>query len=54
VAPGDAAGLADAVIALLRDAPRRAAMAAAGPRRHAERFGLDRMIAATAAVYDEL
>jgi glycosyltransferase involved in cell wall biosynthesis len=54
VPPGDAAGLADAVIALLRDAPRRTAMGEAGRRRHAERFGLERMVAATAAVYDDL
>lgn len=54
VAPGDAAGLAGAVVALLADPERRRAMAAAGRRRHAERFGLDRMVAATAAVYDEL
>ena len=54
VAPGDAAALAEAIVALLSDPARRAAMASAARARHAERFGLDRMLDATAAVYDEL
>jgi glycosyltransferase involved in cell wall biosynthesis len=54
VPPDDAPALAGAVIELLGDGPRRAAMGEAGRRRHAERFGLERMVAATAAVYDEI
>jgi polysaccharide biosynthesis protein PelF len=51
VPPSDPAALAAALVALLRDPARRAAMAAASRRRHAERFSLERMLAATAAVY---
>ena len=54
VSPGDPAGLAEAMIALLRDPERRAAMAAASRERHRERFGLERMVAETAAVYDHV
>jgi glycosyltransferase involved in cell wall biosynthesis len=54
VAPEDPAALAAAVVALLRDPARRAAMAAASRARHAERFGVERMVAATAALYDAL
>jgi glycosyltransferase involved in cell wall biosynthesis len=54
LAPGDPAALAEAVIALLRDPERRAAMGAASRARHAERFTVDRMVAATAALYDSL
>lgn len=54
VEPGDAGGLAEAIVALLADPERRAAMSVAGRARHAERFGLERMLDATAAVYDEL
>ena len=53
VPPADPAALADAVVALLGDPARRERMAAAGPVRHAAHFGLERMVAATAAVYDE-
>ena len=53
VPPRDAGALADAVIALLRDPERRARMAAASRARHAERFTVERMVAATAAVYEE-
>jgi glycosyltransferase involved in cell wall biosynthesis len=52
VPPGDPAALADAVVELLRDPARRAAMAAASRARHAERFTVERMVAETAAVYD--
>ncbi len=52
VPPGDASALADAVVALLRDPERRAAMAVASRARHAERFTVERMVAETAAVYD--
>jgi glycosyltransferase involved in cell wall biosynthesis len=51
VPPGDPVALADALIALLRDPERRTAMAAASRLRHAERFSLEQMVAATAAVY---
>jgi glycosyltransferase involved in cell wall biosynthesis len=51
VPPGDPGALADAVIALLRDPQRRAAMAAASRARHAERFTVERMVAETVAVY---
>jgi glycosyltransferase involved in cell wall biosynthesis len=54
VPPGDPGVLADAVIALLRDPDRRARMAVASRGRHAERFTVARMVAATAAVYDEV
>jgi glycosyltransferase involved in cell wall biosynthesis len=52
IPPRDPRALAAAVIALLRDPRRRAAMAAASRARHAERFTVERMVAATAAVYD--
>jgi glycosyltransferase involved in cell wall biosynthesis len=51
---GSPGQLADATVALLQDPAARRRMSAAAVRRHAERFGLDRMVAATAAVYDEL
>jgi glycosyltransferase involved in cell wall biosynthesis len=54
VPPGDPEALADAVIALLRDPGRRREMAAASRTRHAERFTVERMVAETAAVYDEV
>lgn len=52
VAPDDPEALAAAVCELLADAPRRRHMEAASRARHAERFGLDRMVARTAAVYE--
>src|SRR4051794_25970363 len=52
IAPRDPDALAAAVIELLRDPARRAAMSAASRVRHAERFTVDRMVAGTAAVYD--
>jgi glycosyltransferase involved in cell wall biosynthesis len=53
VAPVDPPALADAVVELLSDPARRERMAVAGRARHAEHFGLERMVAATAAVYAE-
>jgi len=54
VPPGDPDALADAVIALLDDPERRARLAAQSREVHAQRFTVDRMVAATAAVYDEV
>jgi glycosyltransferase involved in cell wall biosynthesis len=54
VPPNDPDALADAVIGLLDDPARRARLAAESRRVHAERFTIERMVAATAAVYDEL
>jgi glycosyltransferase involved in cell wall biosynthesis len=51
VPPGDAAALADALVALLGDAPRRAALGAAARRTVVERFSLDAMVEGTLAVY---
>jgi glycosyltransferase involved in cell wall biosynthesis len=53
VPPRDPRRLADAIVDLLGDAPRRKAMAAASRIRHANCFTVERMIAETAAVYDE-
>jgi glycosyltransferase involved in cell wall biosynthesis len=54
VDPDDAGQLADATVALLRDPLRRAGMAAAAVKRHARIFGLEQMIAATSALYEEV
>jgi glycosyltransferase involved in cell wall biosynthesis len=54
VPPRDPARLADAIVELLRDPARRAAMADASRARHAERFTVERMVAETAAVYDRV
>lgn len=54
VPPRDPAALAEAVIELLRDPQRRAAMSEASRLRHAERFTVERMVAGTAAVYDRV
>lgn len=51
VPPRDPGALAEAIISLLRDPERRAAMGEASLKRHGERFTVDRMVAATAAVY---
>jgi glycosyltransferase involved in cell wall biosynthesis len=52
VAPNDPVALADALVDLLSDPARRAAAASASRRRHAELFGVQRMVAETAAVYE--
>jgi glycosyltransferase involved in cell wall biosynthesis len=49
--PGDPDALAQSVLALLHDPDRRAAMAAASRRRHAEHFRVEEMARRTAAVY---
>jgi glycosyltransferase involved in cell wall biosynthesis len=54
VPPHDPAALAAATVALLRDPGRRSAMSRASVRRHAERFGVERMVAATARLYAEV
>jgi glycosyltransferase involved in cell wall biosynthesis len=54
VPPADPAALADAIVAVAGDPARRAAMGAAARARHDAHFGLERMVARTAAVYDEL
>jgi glycosyltransferase involved in cell wall biosynthesis len=54
VPPRDPAALAEAVIQLLRDPERRAAMSQASRLRHAQRFTVERMVADTAAVYDRV
>jgi glycosyltransferase involved in cell wall biosynthesis len=52
VPPGDAAALAQAVAGYLLDPDRRAAASVASRARHLAHFGLARMVAETAAVYD--
>jgi glycosyltransferase involved in cell wall biosynthesis len=54
VPPRDAGRLAEAIVALLRDPGRREEMAAASRARHAELFGVDRMVDRTAALYRRL
>lgn len=49
--PNDPDALAQSVLALLSDADRRAAMADASRRRHAEHFRVEEMARRTAAVY---
>ena len=53
VEPGDAVGLAEAVVSALGDPERAARWGQAGRRRAARLFGASRMAARTAAVYDE-
>lgn len=52
--PGDERTIAEAVIALLRDAPARRRMGEQGRARVRERFSLERMVAQTLAVYREV
>jgi glycosyltransferase involved in cell wall biosynthesis len=54
VEPRDPAALARAIIELLSDPARRAAMSAASRTRYAEHFTVERMVAGTAAVYDSV
>lgn len=51
VRPGDAAALADAIVALLRDPERRRQFGEAGQARVAETFGVDRLVEGTLAAY---
>lgn len=52
VPPSDPAALGRAIVDLLRDTERRRRMSQASPTRHAELFGLPRMVAETSAVYE--
>ncbi len=52
VPPREPEPLAEAIVALLRDPARRAAMCEASVARHAAQFTVERMVAGTAAVYD--
>ncbi len=54
VRPDDAPALASAVLALLQDAPRRAALGAAAHRTATAQFTLEQMIERTLAVYRRL
>jgi len=54
VPPRDPAALAGALVALLNDPERRAGMSVASRARHAERFGIEGMVAATARLYHEV
>ena len=54
VPPREPEALADAIIELLRDDARRAAMSSASRRRYAEHFTVERMVAGTAAVYESV
>src|SRR5262245_9055768 len=51
VEPRDHHAMADAIVTLLSNEPRRLAMAAAGLARVRERFTVERMVAQTADVY---
>ena len=52
VAPGDPSALAGAILGYLADPGLRAAASVASRERHRQRFGLARMVAETAAVYE--
>jgi glycosyltransferase involved in cell wall biosynthesis len=52
VAPGDAAGIAERLVRLLRDPALRASMAEAGRRTVEERFTSERHAATTADIYE--
>jgi glycosyltransferase involved in cell wall biosynthesis len=52
--PADAGALADAVLDLLGDPERRAAMSAAAPQHAADRFGRRRLVTDTEALYEHL
>jgi glycosyltransferase involved in cell wall biosynthesis len=54
VPPGDAARLAEGILALLRDPERAARLGAAGRTRALEEFSLDRLVNETAALYESL
>lgn len=50
--PGDADGLADAIVTLLKDPAMRAAMGEAGRARVQAEFGVDRLVEGTLAAYE--
>lgn len=50
----DPEALARETAALLADPQRRAALGQASVQRHRERFGVERMVAATAGLYDRI
>ena len=54
VPPADPGALAAALIRMLQDPDGRAEMARASQVRHAEHFGLERMVGAVAGVYDDV
>jgi len=54
VPPREPEPLAEAIVALLDDPARRAAMRTASIERHAAHFTVDQMVAGTAAVYDRV
>ena len=54
VEPGDEAGLAEALEALLSDAARAAALGEAGLQRARDAFSVARMADRTLAVYDDV
>lgn len=54
VAPHDEEALAEAILKLLHDPARRAAMGAAGRQRVIDHFSVDRMVSATILVYTSL
>ncbi|HUB73652.1 MAG TPA: glycosyltransferase [Solirubrobacteraceae bacterium] len=54
VAPNEPLALARAIVAMLSEPERLARAAEASRLRHAERFGLEQMVRATAAVYDAI
>ena len=54
VPPDDHRALATAVVELLADPDRRGALARASTARHAEQFGLDRMVGEIVAVYEDV
>lgn len=54
VEPGDNQAMAEAIIWLAASSDRRAAFGAAGRRLVAERFGMDRFVAETMALYEQV
>lgn len=54
IPPGDAGALASAILRILRDPPAREGMARAALEHVRSGFGLDAMVARTAALYEEL
>jgi len=54
VPPGDPTVLAEAIVQLLQDPARAAAMGRAGQERAISRFGMDRMVRETEGLYEEL